>query len=92
MQPDATLTPYERRSWKKLRRQLEADKAPGRARRARRLTAAAVVLVLMATAVLGGVVAVDAVLVYLTVFLAMWGLHRLVWRGAPSPAPARDLI
>ena len=92
MQPEATLTPYERRSWKKLRRQLEADAAPGRARRARRLGAVAVLVVLLVTALIGGVVAVDAVAVYLTVFLAMWGLHRLVWRGAPSPAPARDLL
>lgn len=92
MQPDTTLTPYERRRWKQLRRQLEADAPPGRARRGRRLAAVVALLALLGTGVVGGTVAMDAVALYLTVFLAMWGLHRLVWRGAPTPAPMKDLI
>jgi Flp pilus assembly protein TadB len=85
MPRDATLTPYERKSWKKLQRQLEADGSAATAPRspsrgvALVLAVVAVLMVLVA-AVIGGTVAVAAVALYLCVSLTLWGLARVVWR------------
>jgi len=81
MPPDAILTPYERRCWKQLQRQLEAGDL-GRARSSRRtvavLVAVGVALSLLAAAAIGGAVAVAAVVAYLCVSLTLWTLARLV--------------
>jgi Flp pilus assembly protein TadB len=85
MAPDTMLTPYERKSWKKLQRQLEAD---GSRRAGPRSTSRSVVLAIAAVAVpmllvsgvIGGRVAVAAVALYLCLTLTLWGLARLVWR------------
>ena len=83
MPPDAILTPYERRCWKQLQRQLEAgDLGRARSRSSRRtvavLVAVGVVLSLLAAAAIGGAVAVAAVVAYLCVSLTLWTLARLV--------------
>jgi hypothetical protein len=90
---DTALTPYERRCWKQLRRQLEDEHyRPGRGRAARWTAAAVVVLALLCAAALGGPVGVEAVLAYLGVSLGLWGLFRAVWRTGPAPSPLKDLI
>jgi Flp pilus assembly protein TadB len=86
MARDATLTPYERKSWKKLQRQLEADgsRSVGSRSSSRSVVlamAGVAVLMLLVSGVIGGPVAVAAVTVYLCVTLALWGLARLVWRA-----------
>jgi hypothetical protein len=42
--------------------------------------AAVAVLMLLASSVIGGPVAVAAVAVYLCLTMTLWGLARLVWR------------
>jgi hypothetical protein len=98
------LTPYERRCWKRLQRELEADDpepgrpAPGVAGRiraafrypARWLAAVAALLAVLGAAVLGGTVAVVAVGAYFGLGLALWALHRAVWRT--SRDGLKDLI
>ena len=97
MAADPPLTPYERRCWKRLQRELEADDPErptrGRAGRwypARWLAGAAALLAVLGAAVLGGTVAVVAVGAYFGLGLAMWGLHRAVWRTAQDGL--KDLI
>ncbi|MCU1650190.1 MAG: hypothetical protein JWQ60_1339 [Pseudonocardia sp.] len=85
MAPETMLTPYERKSWKKLQRQLESDgsrRAGARSSSRSVVMAMAVVAVLMllASSVIGGPVAVAAVAVYLCLTMTLWGLARLVWR------------
>jgi Protein of unknown function (DUF3040) len=96
---DPPLTPYERRCWKRLQRELEAaDPEPGRPTRfrtgprypARWLSGAAALLAVLGAAVLGGAVAVVAVCAYFGLGLALWGLHRAVWRT--SRETLKDLI
>jgi hypothetical protein len=88
------LTPYERRSWKRLQRELEADDperpARGRWYPARWLAGVAALLAVVGAAVLGGTVAVLAVGAYFGLGLALWGLHRAVWRT--SRDSLKDLI
>jgi hypothetical protein len=83
---DVVLTRYERRSWKQLRRQLEVDRPS-----ARRVTpwavSGAAALMLGAGAVVGGALGALAVAVYLGIGLALWALHRALWRSAPLPPP-----
>ena len=99
MAADPPLTPYERRCWKRLQRELEsADPEPGRPtwfrtgprHPARWLSAVAALLAVLGAAVLGGAVAVVAVCAYFGLGLALWGLHRAVWRT--SRESLKDLI
>jgi hypothetical protein len=46
----------------------------------------------LAAVILGGLTAGVAVLIYLVVALALWGLFTLVWRVGPTPATLRDMI
>lgn len=90
MHTDPTLTPYERKRWKQLRRQLETGKV--RNTRPRWLAAVAVTLALLVAAVLGGGIAAVAVAGYLIVSLALWSLYRAVRHIGPPPEPLRDLL
>jgi len=94
MAHDAKLTPLERRRWKQLRRQLEADEtSSAETRRAIRIIAgSAVLLLFLAGAVLGGLLGVIAVAVYIGLSLVLWGFYRVVWRRVPSTDCPRDMI
>lgn len=99
MAADPPLTPYERRCWKRLQRELEADEPDGARPTpfglgvrypARWLAGLAALLAVVGAALLGGTVAVVAVGAYFGLGLALWGLHRAVWRT--SRDTLKDLI
>jgi hypothetical protein len=94
MAHDARLTPLERRRWKQLQRQLEADDASrvGIRRASRSMAAALVLLLLLAGASLGGPVGIAAVVAYIGLSLVLWGVYRVVWRRAPPQGRPRDMI
>jgi hypothetical protein len=94
MAHDARLTPLERRRWKQLRRQLEADDASsvGIRRASRSMAAALVLLLLLARASLGGPVGIAAVVAYIGLSPVLWGIYRVVWRRAPPQGRPRDMI
>jgi len=93
MPRDATLTPYERKCWKRLQRQLETDDAAvGGLRSSRRalvVVIGVVVVLLLAAVKIGGLVAVSAVGAYIFLFLALWGLSRVVWGTASHRGSTR---
>jgi len=91
---DAQLTPLERRRWKQLQRQLEADEtSSAETRRAIRIIAAvAVLLLFLVGAVLGGLLGVIAVAAYIGLSLVLWGIYCVVWRRVPSTDCPRDMI
>ena len=94
MAHDATLTPLERRRWRQIQRQLEADDACGIAIRRTfiRITAGGVLALLLAGALLGGSVGAAAVIAYIGLSLALYGFYRVVWRNRPPQGRPRDLI
>jgi hypothetical protein len=94
MAHDATLTPLERRRWKQLQRQLEADdtSSAGTHRTRIRITAGGVLALLLAGAALGGSVGATAVIAYIGLTLALYGFHRVVWRNRSPQDRPRDLI
>jgi hypothetical protein len=94
MAHDATLTPFERKRWKQLQRQLEADDTPsvGIRRTFIRIAAGGVLALLLAGAALGGSVGATAVIAYIGLSLALYGFHRVVWRNRPPQDRPRDLI
>jgi hypothetical protein len=93
MQRDATLTPYERKCWRQLQRQLETDgttvAGPRSSRRSLVAVISIVVVLLLAAVKIGGLVAVAAVGAYIFLFLALWGLSRAVWRIEPRRGSTR---
>jgi len=93
MSRDATLTPYERKCWRQLQRQLEAgDAAVAGVRSSRRslvVVIGIVVVLLLAAMKIGGLVAVAAVGAYIFLFLSLWGLSRAVWRIEPRRGSTR---
>lgn len=94
MSRDATLTPYERKCWRQLQRQLETDDAVAAAglrsrRRALVVVIGIVVLLLLVAVKIGGVVALAAAGAYIFLFLALWGLSRAVWRIEPRRGSTR---
>jgi len=94
MAHDARLTPLERRRWKQLQRQLEADdtRGVGIRRSFILIGAGAVLALLVAGVVLGGPVGATAVIAYLGLSVALYGLYRIVWRNRPPQGRPRDLI
>jgi hypothetical protein len=79
---DVILTRYERRCWRRLRRQLEG-RPPGTPRAVRFGGLTAVLAVLLG-GILGGPAGSVAVLGYFAFFLGIWGLNRLLWRPRPT--------
>lgn len=94
MAHDATLTPLERRRWKQLQRQLEADDTAsvGIRRTFIVIGAGGVLALLVAGAVLGGPVGATAVIAYIGLSVALYGFYRVVWRNRPPQGRPRDLI
>jgi len=94
MAHDAKLTPLERRRWKQLQRQLEADESSsaGTRRAIRAIAAGAILLLFLAGALFGGLPGATAVAAYLLLSVLLWSFYRVVWRRVPPTDCPRDMI
>jgi hypothetical protein len=93
MAHDAKLTPLERRRWKQLQRQLEAEEScsAGTKRAIRAIAGGAILLLFLAGALFGGLLGATAVAAYILLSVLLWSLYRVVWRRVPTDRP-RDMI
>jgi hypothetical protein len=94
MAHDAKLTPLERRRWRQLQRQLEADEcsSAGTRRAIRTIAGGTILLMFLAGAVFGGMLGVTAVAAYVLLSVLLWSFYRVVWRRMPPTDCPRDMI